>query len=126
MTNAQSMPNVQKTMNQRPRLGHWSLVIGHWSLLTLLANLVCSSSLPAAPAKPASADPTLQTEDSWIDDRWRKTEIGQFLCAWIGTPRQRTVKGIAIEHGDPAEGAVCFDADLMRYSAGLRGGFLGL
>jgi len=99
----------------------------------LLAGLLLSGhflpDLTAAPAKSGSSkgdDPTLQTDANWIDDRWQRTEIGPFLCAAIETRREKTCKGIAIKVGDNAEGTVCFDTDLMRYSAGWTGGFLEL
>jgi len=119
------MPNDLTPMMRR-EIGHWSfepghsLVIGHWSLVILL--LLACSPLTAAPALPS--DPTLQTDANWIDDRWQKTDVGPFLSACIETPRQKTCKGIAIKVGDQAEGTVCFDSDLMRYSAGWTGGFL--
>jgi hypothetical protein len=71
-------------------------------------------------------DPTHQTDADWMDDRWAKTDIGQFLCATIDTPGQRTFKGIAIKVGDHDEGTVCYDTDLMRMSAAWTGGFLEL
>ena len=81
----------------------------------------------AAPGadKPAFPDdPTLQTDVHWVDDRWQKTEVGQFLGATIETPRKRTPKAIAIKVGAGNEATVCFDTDLLRYSAGWMGGFL--
>ena len=69
-------------------------------------------------------DPTRQTEGDWVDDRWSKTDVGQFLGATIDTPRKRTPKGIAIKVGPNNEAAVCFDTDLLRYSAGWTGGFV--
>ena len=115
-------------------IGHWSLVIHwslrHWSLViaiwSLVIPIVTSPCLAAAPAKPPANDPTLQTDANWIDDRWQKTDVGPFLSAAIDTPRQKTCKGIAIKVGDNAEATVCFDTDLLRYSAGWTGGFLEL
>ena len=70
-------------------------------------------------------DPTRQTDENWVDDRWQKTDVGQFLSACIETP-EKTYKGIAIKLGDQDEAAVCFDTELLRYSAGWTGGFLQL
>jgi hypothetical protein len=69
-------------------------------------------------------DPTRQTDDDWMDDRWQKMDHGRFLGAAIQTPGRKTPKGIAIKIGDGNEAAICFDTDLMRYSAGWTGGFL--
>ena len=70
-------------------------------------------------------DPTRQTDENWVDDRWQKTEVGQFLSACIEMP-EKTYKGIAIKIGEQDEAAVCFDTELLRYSAGWTGGFLQL
>jgi hypothetical protein len=74
----------------------------------------------------AADDPSRQTEPDWVDGRWAQTDIGQFLCATVDTPGQRTFKGIAIKVGDNDEGTVCFDTDLMRMSAAWTGGFVKL
>ena len=71
-------------------------------------------------------DPTRQTDADWIDNRWSKTEIGQFLHATIDTPGRKTPKGVAIKVGPNEEATVCFDTDLLRYAAGWTGGFLQL
>ncbi len=76
------------------------------------------------PPGPAANDPTLQTDADWIDDRWQQTDVGPFLSAAIDFPRQKVFKGISIKIGDKAQGAVCFDADTLRYAAGWSGGFL--
>jgi hypothetical protein len=72
----------------------------------------------------ASEDATRQTEADWVDDRWQRTEMGRFLGATLETPRRKTPKGIAIKLGERDEAAVCFDTDLLRYSAGWTGGFV--
>lgn len=69
-------------------------------------------------------DPTRQTEGDWVDDRWSKTDLGQFLRATIDTPGQRTPHAIAIKVGANNEAAVCFDTDLLRYSAAWTAGFV--
>ena len=90
--------------------------------LSFLAPVVAQ---PVSGTGPAD-DPTRQTDADWVDDRWSKTEIGQFLHATIDTPRRKTPKAIAIKVGPNNEATVCFDTDLLRYSAGWTGGFLQL
>ena len=46
----------------------------------------------------AADDPTRQTDENWVDDRWQKTDVGQFLSACIEMP-EKTYKGIAIKIG---------------------------
>lgn len=79
---------------------------------------------PGGTANPKEA--TTQDDSDWVDDRWSKTEIGPFLGATIQTPRQSTPKALAIRVGESGESTVCFDTDLLRYSAAWTGGFLKL
>ena len=65
-----------------------------------------------------------QVEANWVDARWEKTDVGQFLSATIQTPGTPTYKGIAIKVGDRNEATVCFDTDLLRMSAAWTGGFV--
>ena len=58
---------------------------------------------------------------------WERMDYGPFLTASIGAPAPRgnnANKGVAVRLGPDA--AVCFDTDLLRYSAGWTGGFLNL
>src|SRR5437899_6932423 len=71
-------------------------------------------------------DPTLQTDKDWVDDRWQKTDVGQFLSTALDLPGEKVVKAIAIKVGETNEAAVCFDTELLGYRAGWTGGFLQL
>jgi hypothetical protein len=107
--------------------GIWSLVI-RAQIKAFLFFAALSITLPTR-AQSVSAtgpadDPTRQTDADWIDDRWSKTDMGQFLRATIETPGQRTPHAIAIKVGENDEATVCFDTDLLRYAAGWTGGFV--
>ena len=65
-----------------------------------------------------------QVEKNWVDARWQKTEVGQFLSTTISTPGTATYKGIAIKVGENNEATVCFDTDLLRMSAAWTGDFV--
>jgi hypothetical protein len=65
-----------------------------------------------------------QVEKNWVDARWQKTDVGQFLSATIATPGTATYKGIAIKVGEHNEATVCFDTDLLRMSAAWTGDFV--
>ena len=71
-------------------------------------------------------DPTRQTDENWIDARWQKTQIGQFLSTAVEFADHTVVKAIAIKVGEENEGTICFDAELLGYSSGWTGGFLRL
>ena len=98
-------------------------VFGAFALLWLLGCALPLAAQSVSATGPAD-DPTRQTEASWVDDRWSKTDVGQFLSATIETPRKRTAKAIAIKLGESNQATICFDTDLLRYSAGWIGGFL--
>src|SRR5690349_8687990 len=68
------------------------------------------------------SDPTLQTDADWVDGRWQKTDVGQFLGAAVELPSGKVPKAVAVKLGNDA--AICFDTELLRYSAGWSGGFL--
>ena len=75
----------------------------------------------ATTAMKAVAD---QVEEDWADGRWNQTDVGPFMSGSILTPHGRTLKGIAIKLGDKSQAAVCFNTELLGYSAAWAGGFL--
>ena len=75
----------------------------------------------ATTAMKAVAD---QVEEDWADGRWNQADVGPFMSAAIHTPLGRTLKGIAIKVGDTAQATVCFNTELLGYSAAWTGGFL--
>jgi hypothetical protein len=131
---------ILSRMTFRPQFPCPSSVFGIWNLVIRriprvirpkLSAILLFSALSTAPvlAQSVSAtgpadDPTRQTDADWIDDRWSKTDMGQFLGATIETPGQRTPKAIAIKVGEHDEATICFDTDLLRYSAAWTGGFV--
>ena len=76
---------------------------------------------PATTAMKAVAE---QVEGDWTDGRWNQADVGPFMSAAIHTPQGRTLKGIAIKVGDTAQATVCFNTELLGYSAAWVGGFL--
>ena len=51
-------------------------------------------------------------------------DTGQFFSGTIQTPGVYTPKGLVIRVGENGEGALCYDTELLRVSAGWTGGFL--
>ena len=76
---------------------------------------------PATTAMKAVAD---QVEGDWADGRWNQVDVGPFMSAAINTPQGRTLKGIAIKVGDMSQATVCFNTELLGYSAAWSDGFL--
>ncbi|HYV27222.1 MAG TPA: DUF6797 domain-containing protein [Candidatus Eisenbacteria bacterium] len=113
----------------------WSLRMGYSSvvgflILASLSHLVSRSiAAPATPTKsgqpPASGrDPGVQEESDWVDNRWSRSDVGQFLASNLAVPGGRVMKALSIKVGDHEEGAVCFDTGPCALRVGWLGGFL--
>ncbi len=89
--------------------------------LGCLLTALVQAAPPATTAVKAIAD---QVEEDWADGRWNQTDVGPFMSGSILTPHGRTLKGIAIKLGDKSQAAVCFNTELLGYSAAWAGGFL--
>ncbi len=83
-----------------------------------------TASGPAVQGIGPKDDPTRQTPENWVDDRWQKADIGRFLSTAIELPSEKVVKSITIKVGEKEEASICFDTELLRYAAGWTGGFL--
>lgn len=77
--------------------------------------------IPATTAMKAVAE---QVEGDWTDGRWNQVDVGPFMSADIHTPQGRTLKGIAIKVGSTTQATVCFNTELLGYSAAWADGFL--
>src|SRR5207247_1984345 len=78
------------------------------------------------PGTPAIADrePDTQDEKDWIDNRWSRTEVGQFLASSLRLPNGAVTKALSIRVGDRDEAGVCFDTANLNLRAGWTSGFL--
>src|SRR5262245_8607775 len=74
----------------------------------------------------AGRDPAAQIERDWVDNRWSRTEIGQFLASSLEVFGVRIAKGLSIKVGDNADGTVCYDTRDCTFRAAWLGGFLQL
>ncbi len=92
----------------------------------LLSAIVFPSSGIAQkdPGTTGARDPSLQVEKDWSDDRWNKTEVGQFLASNLALSGGRLAKGLTIRVGNQAESSVCYDTASCALRAGWTGGFL--
>ena len=88
---------------------------------SLIALAQTATTTPATTAMKAVAD---QVEADWTDGRWNRADVGPFMSAAIHTPRGHTLKGIAIKVGDAVQATVCFNTELLGYSAAWADGFL--
>ncbi|PYI86411.1 MAG: hypothetical protein DME26_09060, partial [Verrucomicrobia bacterium] len=78
---------------------------------------------PGTPAI-AGRDAGEQSEKDWIDNRWSRTAIGQFLAASLRLPNGMVTKALTIRLGERDEASVCFDTANLNLRAGWTGGFL--
>jgi putative heme-binding domain-containing protein len=65
-----------------------------------------------------------QTETSWADDRWNKTDLGSVLCGVFHAPGVVVGKGVCVRFGEHGEMAACFNPQTLCYEALWQGGFL--
>ena len=74
---------------------------------------------------PASGrDPASQAERDWVDNRWSRTEVGQFLASNLQAAGVRVAKGLSIRVGTNDDAAVGYDTGACALRAGWLGGFL--
>ncbi|MEY2411374.1 MAG: hypothetical protein QOF48_4044 [Verrucomicrobiota bacterium] len=73
---------------------------------------------------PGPRDVGSQNEKDWIDNRWSRTDVGQFLSSLVDTPHGTVARGLSIKVGSRDEGTVCFDSKNLSWRAAWTGGFL--
>ncbi len=64
------------------------------------------------------------TEQDSVDNRLQQMDVGQFYSATIWTPKEMTLKGIAVRIGEKSEASILFDTELLRVVCGWSGEFL--
>lgn len=101
------------------------------ALLLSFNVLAATSALSGEPAsdrqgehRSAGRDVGSQEEKDWVDNRWSRTEVGQFLASLVDAPGGVVAKGLSIKVGERDEGTVCFDTANLSWRAAWTGGFL--
>jgi hypothetical protein len=126
MKNSNRTAEVRRARPRLPMTFSGVLALG---IFTATAQQIA----PAAPAfaeqtdsgQPVTAEgnPSLQVERDWVDNRWSRTDAGQFIASNIELSGGRIAKGLSIKIGND-EGAICFDTASCTLRAGWLGGFL--
>jgi type 1 glutamine amidotransferase len=83
-----------------------------------------SGSRPAGISPIAGSEPEAQQEKDWIDNRWGRTDVGQFLASTLRVPNGIVTRALSIRVGDRDEASVCFDTANLSLRSGWTGGFL--
>jgi putative heme-binding domain-containing protein len=65
-----------------------------------------------------------QNEDTWVDARWNKTDLGTVLCGVFRGAGVTVPKGVCVRLGERGELAACFNPETLCYEALWRGGFV--
>jgi azurin len=65
-----------------------------------------------------------QSDDTWADERWNQTDLGNLLCGVFRGPGVTVPKGVCIRLGDRGELSACFNPQTLCYEAVWAGGFL--
>lgn len=94
------------------------------ALVLALASVARAADSAAGAPPNAGRDAGTQKEKDWIDNRWSRTDVGQFLSSLLDSPGGAVAKGITIKVGENDEGAVCFDTASLSWRAAWTGGFL--
>ncbi len=112
--------------------GRWSFLALSMVSLTLAALVLPSAAQEPKQNEAKKAEPkkTRKAERKQGLQRHEVMDYGQFLTASIKAPapsNNNANKGIAVKLGSETHpAAICFDTDLLRVSAGWKGGFLKL
>src|SRR5439155_21286210 len=85
-----------------------------------------AASRPASAPANAGGELPQQEEKDWIDNRWSRTDVGQFLASSLRLPNGTVPKALCIRVGDHDEATVCFDTVNLNLRAGWTDGFLTL
>jgi len=126
-------------MSRIPRIAgspRWALLLASGLALAAMTQAAITLALTPAPEpKPDAPRAQSKARKKAVAEkniaRHDRMNYGRFLSATIKAPAppgNDAMKGIAIRVGSnkETEGAVCFDTDLLRVSAGWTGGFLRL
>jgi hypothetical protein len=92
-----------------------------------ILGVISCAAVAQAPAErriDPDGDPSLQVERDWLDSRWSRTDVGQFLGSCLDAGGHRIAKALSIRIGDQNQGTVCFDTGHCALRAGWLGGFL--
>jgi putative heme-binding domain-containing protein len=65
-----------------------------------------------------------QSEDTWADARWNKTDLGTVLSGVFRGAGAMVPKGVCVRLGDRGELAACFNPETLSYEAVWSGGFV--
>ena len=109
--------------------GSWLRPLAGMIVLVCFAEVQPGAWLRAAEsARPGAAgrEPEAQVESDWVDNRWSRTDVGQFLASNLQPGGMRIAKGLSIKVGDEDEGGVCYDTRDCSLRAAWLGGFLRL
>jgi glucose/arabinose dehydrogenase len=77
----------------------------------------------AVNARASGIDPEVK-EESWRDERWNKTDVGQFISSSIEHGNVTVVKALSIKVGNNNEAAVCYDTTNATLRFAWTGAFL--
>jgi azurin len=67
-----------------------------------------------------------QSEDTWVDGRWSRTDLGPVMCGIFRRAGVTVPKAVCVRLGDRGELSACFNPETLCYEALWQGGFLRL
>lgn len=65
-----------------------------------------------------------QKEETWIDDRWSRLDLGPVMCGVFRGAGVTVPKGVCVQLGEHGELATCFNPETLCYEALWQGAFV--
>jgi len=110
--------------------GYSARTMFHRFPLTLVSTIfVLAGANAGAQPKPgehatAGREVGSQKEGDWVDNRWNRADVGQFLSSILDVPGGSRAPRLSIKVGANDGGAVCYEPGTGTFRAGWLGGFL--
>src|SRR5262249_30017773 len=65
-----------------------------------------------------------QSDDTWVDGRWNRSNLGNLLCGVFHGDGITVPKGVCVRLGERGELAACFNPETLQFEAVWAGGFV--
>src|SRR5690349_3083137 len=106
------------------RIAHLLVLIPVGLFLVSILFNVAATAQSAPGAQSAMKDVEKQREGDWVDARWDRVVLGNFLASTVPLPNGTIAKGLSVRVGAQGEAGVAYDTGSASWRAGWTGNFL--